>query len=563
MVGLSGAIAVLWLASMVGVFTVDRAVGGGSGPAPQALRDSPVATQIRFLLDNINTGAGDAELAARLTPAFLAEVPESQLRDLVRTSLRPGGPWVVEDIEDQSDHEAELLIRGASGAAATVRIEVEPRPPHRVSLLLFLLAPEAPPPVEVRIPSGPAGEQLRWALAVFNGGPLGDDAELAERLAPSFLAAISLESFRQVTGQIVAFGPFTLERWVGFPGLHALEVVVRNPDGERRSVKVATEDVAPHRVTGLLVDQAPSATLPASWPDLDAALRAAAPEVAFVAAELVDGECRPVHAIEPDQALSLGSAFKLYVLGALAEEVELGRARWDETVVVREERRVHSSLRYGSTPAGTAVPLLDLAQAMIEVSDNTATDLLLDRVGRERVEAIQSKMGMTDPSANEPFLSTRELTLLKWGIPEGRRVAYLNADPDSRHRLLGELPDSGTSTLAITDGPVEVDTIEWFASPLDLCRAHDALQATAARPGLGEVRSILARNPGVPVDRKTFPYVAFKGGSEPGVLALSWFAERSDGRRFAVAALLRNTTGPVPASVTFDIAAAFKLLAQV
>ncbi len=39
----------------------------------------------------------------------------------------------------------------------------------------------------------------------------------------------------------------------------------------------------------------------------------------------------------------------------------------------------------------------------------------------------------------------------------------------------------------------------------------------------------LAVNPGMPVDKARWPYVGFKGGSEPGVLQLTWLL-RARGR---------------------------------
>ena len=46
------------------------------------------------------------------------------------------------------------------------------------------------------------------------------------------------------------------------------------------------------------------------------------------------------------------------------------------------------------------------------------------------------------------------------------------------------------------------------------------------------VREILARNPGVPAD--SWDYVAFKGGSSPGVLAGSWLVADAQGTQYVV-----------------------------
>jgi hypothetical protein len=39
----------------------------------------------------------------------------------------------------------------------------------------------------------------------------------------------------------------------------------------------------------------------------------------------------------------------------------------------------------------------------------------------------------------------------------------------------------------------------------------------------------------------TWPYVAFKGGSEPGVLILTWLLTHSDGRSFMLSIVLNDS----------------------
>lgn len=40
----------------------------------------------------------------------------------------------------------------------------------------------------------------------------------------------------------------------------------------------------------------------------------------------------------------------------------------------------------------------------------------------------------------------------------------------------------------------------------------------------------------IEINRKSWEYVAYKGGSEPGVLNLSFYAQRSDGKRYTLIA---------------------------
>jgi hypothetical protein len=90
-----------------------------------------------------------------------------------------------------------------------------------------------------------------------------------------------------------------------------------------------------------------------------------------------------------------------------------------------------------------------------------------------------------------------------------------------------------------------------------------ALQAAAQHPALAPIHKILAKNPGISFDTKTWPYVAYKGGSEPGVLSLTWLLTRSDGRTFVLSIVLSNTAKVIDETGAVNVAeGAVDLLAQ-
>ena len=87
-----------------------------------------------------------------------------------------------------------------------------------------------------------------------------------------------------------------------------------------------------------------------------------------------------------------------------------------------------------------------------------------------------------------------------------------------------------------SSSPLEIERIEWFASAADLCRAMDWLRSTLVqagqqgRPGL----DILAINKGLSFRKPYWKYIGYKGGSETGVLNLTWLLQKSDGRWYAL-----------------------------
>jgi hypothetical protein len=110
------------------------------------------------------------------------------------------------------------------------------------------------------------------------------------------------------------------------------------------------------------------------------------------------GEKEPAPLVERngDQALALGSAFKLYVLGALARDLADDKRHLDDVVKLEERWCSMPSGKLQRWPKGSPVTLATLASLMISESDNTATDHLLFTLGRERVEAMLGPMGNGD-----------------------------------------------------------------------------------------------------------------------------------------------------------------------
>jgi beta-lactamase class A len=313
-------------------------------------------------------------------------------------------------------------------------------------------------------------------------------------------------------------------------------------------VSLSVEADPPHRFDGLFF-QAPPA---ASWDEVDAGLSALGPEISFLAAEVTDDGCQPLHAIGGDQRLAIGSVFKLYVLGELARQVESGAANWDEILPLREEWKSlpTGDLRY--EPAGTPHTLRYYAEVMISQSDNTATDHLIHRLGRENVETMLATMGHGDPALDTPLLTTRDLFVLKVGLSDADRQAYLDATTEERRQMLdGPIAAAPLPTLEQVGGfttPLLIDQLEWFASAEDLCLAMAFLLERSEAPGLLPVREILGLNPGVPLDRSIWPTILFKGGSEPGVLNLSLLLIRNDERVFVITTGVNNPDGEVDAN---------------
>lgn len=407
-----------------------------------------------------------------------------------------------------------------------------------VVVLLALVAPAAPAAAD---PVG-AEQQLDWVLDASTRPPVAEEEQRAH-LSEEFLDAVG--GPEQFNGVLVSIGPLSRSDTLATSPT-SIEALATGTNG---TFLVNLHVDGAGLVSGLLFR--PYLPSPASWSELDTRLRALAPEASF-SASVLDGTCRPAHQVDPDTPRPLGSAFKLYVLGALGERIAGGGASWDQDLPIREEWKSLPSGVLQDRPAGTKVTLREHANLMISISDNTATDHLVHFLGRDTVQRQLRKYGNSVPRANTPLLTTRELFAIKGFRYPKLANTYLSLPRPLRPALLpvlGAVPRTGIQPWT---EPRNIDTIEWFGSANDMCRAYAGLWTQRDTP-VADALSI--EDAGIALDRSEYPVVWFKGGSEPGVLTLNHLARTDDGRVIVASVLLENPGGPIdPAAATEALA---------
>jgi hypothetical protein len=233
---------------------------------------------------------------------------------------------------------------------------------------------------------------------------------------------------------------------------------------------------------------------------------------------------------------AIGSIFKLYILAELASQIDAGKRNWSDTIPLT--RRSFSSPATQGILLNTPVTLEQLAAWMITVSDNAATDELLFLLGRDRIEARVRTVGHSNPDKNSPFLSTVEAFLLKSNY-KGLRAQYISADAAKRRRLIKrKIADVGFEKIDLANliaKPTAIDTIEWFASPSDIVSLMDHLRTMNNKTALEIMAKTVA-----PATAKKWKYIGSKGGSELGVIAMSFLAQAPSGRWSVVSGSWNN-----------------------
>ncbi|MFF5208948.1 serine hydrolase [Streptosporangium sp. NPDC000396] len=391
-----------------------------------------------------------------------------------------------------------------------------------------------------QIPDSPAGRQLSWLLDAVPKAPIAE-SELQEHFSAGFFKSISVDDLntfiKNMNGikleKLVAVKPDSLVGAVTVAGQKFVLAISVDGDGKIDSLRAAPEEK-------------PVPPVPGSWDQLDTRLRKVAPEVGFLAAEIdARGRCEIVHAVAPDKVQPLGSIFKLYVLGAVAEKIRDGELSWNTKLTIKPEWKSAGEDGLVKRPDNSTTTVREAAKLMISISDNTATDILIHTVGREAVEA-KVRQWSGHAKLNIPFLTTKELFLLK-GVnhPEQART-YLSLDTAGKRAYLkNTVAEQSLSDIKIWTKPREIHTLEWFGSPRDICRAYAGLIKLKSKP-LHEAMS--TNDLAIQLAPKKWPTVWAKGGSENGVLDLSYFARSAKGRTYVVTPLTNNPEAPIDES---------------
>ena len=229
-----------------------------------------------------------------------------------------------------------------------------------------------------------------------------------------------------------------------------------------------------------------------------------------------------------DEQVVIASVFKILLVLEFARQAVAGQLDPTERVLVRTEDRLG-----GWGTAGCAddveMSLRDLAYFAMSVSDNTAADLLMRRVGADVVPLLVAELGLTRTRVAGGPRQLLESMFADVGARDAAEFARaFDALPEERIRRLRVFdPDHTTSSTA-----------------RDITRLLSLIWRDEAGPpaACAMVRDLMARQlfwtrlpsgfpPGVRVAAKT--------GTLPGLHIEAGVAEYPDGGRYAIAIFAR------------------------
>lgn len=265
---------------------------------------------------------------------------------------------------------------------------------------------------------------------------------------------------------------------------------------------------------------------------------------AFLFAELTDKGPVSLYASEAKERFAIGSSFKIFILGTLIDEVNKSKRRSEDTMLLRRDLIGPPSSELATWPAGSPVTLHTLALKMMSISDNTATDHLLYLLGRTRVEEQMQSMGHSDPTLNRPLSSTREMVMIRDKKAAGRGEKWRKLDEAGKRKMLdteiAKLHDYEAADFDTT----AFDVAEWYATPSDMAHSLDWLRRHTGPDDSGRaLLQVMTVETKLKYDRKTWPFIGFKGGSEDQVLCGNWLLQHKNGKWYTFHVYFNNDKG--------------------
>lgn len=325
--------------------------------------------------------------------------------------------------------------------------------------------------------AGPAAAQARWLLSELAAGQTTSAAEVAAHFTTSdtqgtanFIGAIRNDYPNARVVDLVTLTPNVAEFLIKGSGTNQanyyIYMQVQYTGAKQISYFFTSSNSAGGSViqpgdAGLNLAQAVSA------------LYSQAPRSSVLVAKIgANDQCVPISQADATEARSTASIIKSWVLYGMGRMIADGKIHAENSIVLDPALYSQGGL-LNAEAANTPIPLLDLARMMMGISDNTATDLIGHRIGRDRLEAAVDASGYTDSDLLKPFLSMSENFHLAFSFPATATATYVNGSEGYQRQFL---EDNIVPLGGLTDAsphPYFNETIfsrgGWTATPNDVC----------------------------------------------------------------------------------------------
>lgn len=150
--------------------------------------------------------------------------------------------------------------------------------------------------------------------------------------------------------------------------------------------------------------------------EIERELAALAGRSSCIVMRLEQSSPRELVSIAPEQRFPAASLAKVPILVEVARQIELETFRWDTPCQIPPNPYYDSAAVLGDFLPGLQPTVHDLAHLMIAVSDNAASNVLLDLVGMEAVNDTTRQLGLSHTHLERHFndFAARSAGLDNW-----------------------------------------------------------------------------------------------------------------------------------------------------
>jgi beta-lactamase class A len=217
--------------------------------------------------------------------------------------------------------------------------------------------------------------------------------------------------------------------------------------------------------------------------------------VSLYAKNLDTGDTVTLRGAEP---VRTASTIKLPILCAVFDAVARGQAKWSDPLTVTAAAKVTGSGVIGTELSDSVqLPLRDVAHLMIVLSDNTATNMILDRFGADMVNAYLDRIGLPATRAmrkirgDGPVLAEASGYSAAGKLPENQKYGIGKSTPRDMVAILEKLergeivsPDASREILGILKRCQDLTGIRRRMSGVPVANKTGALDALRSEVGI-------------------------------------------------------------------------------
>jgi beta-lactamase class A len=116
------------------------------------------------------------------------------------------------------------------------------------------------------------------------------------------------------------------------------------------------------------------------------------------------------YSLHPDDPVQTASTIKLPIMVELFAEAGEGKLDWNQKLTLTAQDIVPGSGILNEFSPGDAFPLRDLMHVMIVMSDNTATNMLLGRIGGDAVNQRMAQLGLKQTAVMRKIMRPNDVT---------------------------------------------------------------------------------------------------------------------------------------------------------